>query len=123
MPVIQCHNRAGLDLETKAQLAEEITRDVHEIVKSPNDLISVIFSDLPAESTYRNGQATNETVIFCHIRKGRTDGAIERLLKTISHTYAKFTGLGLDEIEVAAAEYPAVHTMRNGQLLPEPPIV
>jgi phenylpyruvate tautomerase PptA (4-oxalocrotonate tautomerase family) len=123
MPIIQCHNRAGLDADTKAQLAEQITRNVLAIIKSPNDLISVIFNDIAPESMYRSGQATGEAIIFCHIRKGRSDGSIERLMQAVGETYAKFTGLGLDEIEVLTAEYPAIHTMRNGQLLPEPPIV
>lgn len=123
MPIIQCHNRVGLDADTKAQIAEQITRNIHTIIKSPNDLISVIFSDIAPESTYRSGQSTGEAIIFCHIRKGRSDGAIEQLMQTIGETYAKFTGLSLDEIELLTAEYPAMHVMRNGQLLPEPPIV
>jgi phenylpyruvate tautomerase PptA (4-oxalocrotonate tautomerase family) len=70
MPIIECKNRAGLSLETKAQLADEITAVVRDVIQSPMDLISVTFADLPAESTYRSGLPTSDTLIFCHIRKG-----------------------------------------------------
>jgi len=123
MPIIECKNRAGLSLETKAQLADEITAVVRDVIQSPMDLISVTFADLPAESTYRSGLPTSDTLIFCHIRKGRSDEAINTLLSRISATWAKLTNTGEEHIELAAAEYPAKFTMRNGVRLPEPPIV
>lgn len=123
MPVIDCKNRAGLSLETKARLAEEITTVVRDVIKSPTDLISVTFADFPAESTYRSGQPTDDTLIFCHIRKGRSDEAINRLLAAVSATWAKITDTSEDKIELTVAEYPAKFTLRGGVPLPEPPIV
>lgn len=124
MPIIECHNRADLDLDVKVQLGKEITEVVKNVIKSPDDLITVLFHDHPAESTYRAGVPTDDdTVIICHIRKGRSDAAIETLLSEVSQTWSRLTDTGLDKIEVGAAEYPAKHTMRGGALLPEPPIV
>ena len=123
VPIIDCRNRAGLDLKIKRQLAEQITADVHGVIKSPMDLISVLFSDFPAESTYRSGVPTADTIILCHIRSGRSDQAILRLMSTISATWSAFTGTSEEHIELAVSQYPARQTMRGGERLPEPPVL
>ena len=80
MPVIQVENRVGLNASLKARLATEITDVVREVIRSPMDLISVVFHDLPEQNTYRSGDATGETLIFCHIRAGGGDQTIHTLL-------------------------------------------
>jgi phenylpyruvate tautomerase PptA (4-oxalocrotonate tautomerase family) len=123
MPVIQVENRGSLAAEVKATLAGKITDVVREVIQSPLDLISVVFHDLPPESTYRSGAPTEETLIFCHIRAERSDQAIDTLLKRVSETWSSVTGDSEDNIELAVAQYPAKHTMRGGVRLPEPPHV
>jgi phenylpyruvate tautomerase PptA (4-oxalocrotonate tautomerase family) len=122
MPVIQVENRAALTGEIKAKLASEITDAVREVIHSPMDLISVVFHDLAPESTYRYGLPTEETLIFCHIRAGRSDDTIRTLLKRVSETWSRLTGDPEESIEIAVGQYPANHTMRGGALLPQPPI-
>jgi hypothetical protein len=39
-------------------------------MRSPHDLISVVFADHVPESIYRNGSPTVETVFSCYIREG-----------------------------------------------------
>jgi len=121
VPIIACENRSGLELEIKSKLAKEITSAVQDAIKSPLDLISVIFHDLPAENTYRSGLPTTETLIICHIREGRTDGAIQSLLKGVSGVWSRITGISENQIELAVQQYPAKFTMRGGVRLPEPP--
>ena len=123
MPTFICEIRAGLDPAIKAKLGKEITDLVNEVIKSPFDLISVIFHDLDAVDTYRSGDQTHDVLILGHIRKGRTDGAVERLALGISATWSRITGVSEDDIEVLIQEYPAKFTFRAGQRLPEPPIV
>ncbi|MEV6029369.1 tautomerase family protein [Streptomyces sp. NPDC052036] len=123
MPIVMVENRSGLTPEIKARLASDITDVVREVIKSPMDLISVVFHDLTPDSSYRSGVSTTETLIIAHIRAGRSDEAIERLLKGISQSWSRITGDSEDHIELAAAEYPAKRTMRGGVRLPEPPIV
>jgi phenylpyruvate tautomerase PptA (4-oxalocrotonate tautomerase family) len=85
------------------------------------DLISVVFHDLPADSTYRAGESTHEVLIFGHIRKGRSPEAVNQLGLGISRTWSELTGMSENEIEVLIAEYPAQFTFRYGARLPEPP--
>lgn len=123
MPIIECRNPIGLDGPTKDRLAAQITEAVHATIRSPEDLISVTFDDLPDGSTYRQGTRTRDTVIICHIRAGRSDDAILSLMAAVSSTWSKHTDTSEDNIEIAVAQYPARHTMRAGRRLPEPPIV
>ena len=123
MPVIQVENRVGLPPAMKAELASAITDVVRDVIRSPMDLISVVFHDLTPENTYRSGAATGETLIFCHIRAGRSDAAIHALLDRVSGTWSRLTGDSQDTVEVVVSQYPARHTMRGGKLLPEPPLV
>jgi phenylpyruvate tautomerase PptA (4-oxalocrotonate tautomerase family) len=123
MPIVVVEKNASLAPAVKAELAAEITDVLHTVIKSPDDLISVVFHDLPAESTFRAGVPTDEALIFVHIRLGRSDEAVDRLLKAISDVWVRVTGESDDAIELAAMQYPAKWTMRGGVRLPEPPIV
>jgi phenylpyruvate tautomerase PptA (4-oxalocrotonate tautomerase family) len=123
MPVIQVETRARLTGETKAELAADITGVVRDVIHSPMDLISVVFHDLAPDASYRSGTPTTETLIFCHIRSGRTESTIKSLLTRVSEAWSRISGDPETEIELVVAEYPARHTMRGGELLPEPPAV
>ncbi|MGH3969499.1 MAG: tautomerase family protein [Mycobacterium sp.] len=124
MPIIVCETHSQLAADTKARLAKEITDGFHDVIKSPLELISVVFHDLTPENTYRAGLSSDdETLIFCHVRAGRTDGALLRLLERVSSIWSEVTGDPEDKIEMGICQYPAKFTMRGGVRLPEPPIV
>jgi phenylpyruvate tautomerase PptA (4-oxalocrotonate tautomerase family) len=123
MPAFICETPVGLDTNTKAKLAKAITDVTNDIIESPFDLISVVFHELQPENTYRSGGHTTETLIFGHIRKGRTDGTIQKLGLAISARWSSITGVSENNIEVALQEYPAKFTFRGGERLPEPPAV
>lgn len=123
MPIIVCECRAGLDADLKARIAQDVTDTVREAIRSPLDLISVVFHDLPAESTYRSGVPTSDTLIFCHIRDGRSDAAVLALAKGVSAAWSRCTGAPEDKVEVAVQTYPARFVVRGGERLPEAPRV
>jgi phenylpyruvate tautomerase PptA (4-oxalocrotonate tautomerase family) len=66
---------------------------------------------------------TRETLIFCHIRAGRSDEAVQDLVARVSRAWSQVTGDSEDSIEVVAGQYPARFTFRSGRRLPEPPYV
>lgn len=123
MPIVVCECKAGLKSDLKAKIAQEVTDLIREIIKSPLDLISVVFHDLQAENTYRSGVPTSDTLIFCHIRDGRSDGAVLALAKGVSAIWSQCTGTSEDNIEVAVQLYPAKYVVRGGERLPEAPRV
>jgi phenylpyruvate tautomerase PptA (4-oxalocrotonate tautomerase family) len=114
-----CENRAALKPSTKASLAQRLTDVSEKLFQTPADLISVVFHDLPPESTYRSGHPTTETVIICYIREGRSSGAIESLMKAISATWSEITGDSEGHIEIVVQQIPDQFTMRGGGRLPE----
>ena len=95
----------------------------NEVILSPLDLISVVFHEATPENTYRSGEPTSETLIFCHIRDGRSDGAVLSLAKKVSSIWSACTGAPEDEVEVLVALYPAKYVVRGGERLPEAPRV
>lgn len=119
MPLMVCENRATLTPSVKAALATKLTEVAKTLFQTPVDLISVVFHDLPPENTYRSGVPTNETMIICYIREGRSHGAIESLMKAISATWSEITGDSEGHIEVAVQQIPDKFTMRGGGRLPE----
>jgi phenylpyruvate tautomerase PptA (4-oxalocrotonate tautomerase family) len=123
MPVIVCECKVGIDAGVKAKVAAEFTKAIREIILSPLDLISVVFHDSTSENTYRSGEPTSETLLFCHIRDGRSDGAILTLGKKVSAIWSALTGQAEDEIEVLITLYPAKYVVRGGERLPEAPRV
>lgn len=118
MPLLVCENRAALTASTKASLARTLTDVAQRLFQTPDDLISVVFHDLPPESTYRSGKPTNETVIIVYIREGRSSVAIESLMKAISATWSEITGDSERHIEIVVQELPDHLTMRGGGRLP-----
>lgn len=121
MPLILCNTRAGMNVDIKAKVARAITDVVHEKIKSDFYHISVIFNDLPSESSYVAGKPGSDTVIVCNIRLGRSEGAIKALSKGISDVWHDITGQSEDEIEVTVQEFQAKYVVRGGKEMPEPP--
>ena len=123
MPIVIIECREGVTTDVKAGVAKDVTKAIQEIILSPLDLISVVFHDIPAHSTYRSGEPTSETLIFCHIRSGRTDETILNLGKAMSKIWSGRTGASENEIEVVVATYPAKYVVRGGERMEEPPYV
>lgn len=123
MPIIVCECKVGLTASVKSYIATEVTTAIKQIILSPDDLISVVFHELAAENTYRSGVPTSDTLIFCHLREGRSDGAVLALAKEISAIWSRATATSEDNIEVAVALYPAKYVVRGGERLPEAPRV
>jgi phenylpyruvate tautomerase PptA (4-oxalocrotonate tautomerase family) len=123
MPIIVCECRTGLSADVKSRIANDITDTVRAVILSPLDLISVVFHDLPAESTYRSGVPTEDTLIFCHIREGRSDAAVLALAKGVSAVWSKHAAVAQEHIEVAVQVYPARYVVRGGERLPDAPRV
>lgn len=121
MPLILCNTRAGMDSALKANLASAITEVVHATIKSEYYHISVIFNDLPSESSYVAGKPGRDTIIVCNIRLGRSEGAIMSMSQRISDTWHELTGQSEDEIEVTVQEFIAKYVVRGGKPMPAPP--
>ena len=60
MPVIQCDIREGRTEEQKRELAEEITRVVHETIDAPVEYIYVLIRETPGYHHVKAGVALED---------------------------------------------------------------
>jgi phenylpyruvate tautomerase PptA (4-oxalocrotonate tautomerase family) len=123
MPVVVVEKKDPIGLKIKDQLALKITAVLRDVIKSPDDLISVVFHELPPDNTYRAGQRTDEALIFVHIRSGRSDEVVLSLLEAITDVWTGVTGEPDDAIELVVLQHPAKWVMRGRARLPEPPTI
>jgi phenylpyruvate tautomerase PptA (4-oxalocrotonate tautomerase family) len=121
MPIIVCSTRAGLDIDVKRKIAKAITTAVNETIKSPLGIISVVFNDLSAESSYVGGEPGSDTLIMCNIRGGRSEEAKITLVKRVSAIFGDLAGISEEKIEVGLLEYVSKYIIRGGRQLPDPP--
>jgi phenylpyruvate tautomerase PptA (4-oxalocrotonate tautomerase family) len=121
MPIIVCNTRAGLDVDVKRKIAKAITTAVNETIKSPLEIISVVFNDLASESSYVGGEPGGDTLIMCNIRAGRSDDAKLTLVRKVSAIFSDYAGVPEDRIETGLLEYNPKFIIRGGQQLPDPP--
>ncbi|BAO90405.1 putative uncharacterized protein [Caballeronia cordobensis] len=121
MPIIVCNTRAGLDVDIKRKIAKAITIAVHETIKSPLDIISVVFNDLASESSYVGGEPGGDTLIMCNIRAGRSDDAKLTLVSKVSAIFSDYAGISEDRIETGLLEFNPKFIIRGGRHLPDPP--
>ncbi|MBI1396592.1 MAG: hypothetical protein GC151_11480 [Betaproteobacteria bacterium] len=122
MPIIVCTTRAGKNVETKRSIARQITEAVHATIGSDRAIISVVFNDIPGESSFVGGEFGSDTLIMCNIRGGRSDEAKAMLVKRVSDIWTTTTGEDPDHVEVGLLEYDPKFIFRGGKRLPDPPI-
>jgi phenylpyruvate tautomerase PptA (4-oxalocrotonate tautomerase family) len=121
MPIIVLNTRAGLGVDIKRKIAKEITQAVHETILSPINIISVVFNDLAAESSYVGGEPGGDTLIMCNIRAGRSEEAKIALVKKISAIFSRCADIPETRIETGLLEYVPKYIIRGGVQLPDPP--
>ncbi len=67
----------------------------------------------PRPRAYCSEESTSETLIFCHMRDGRSDGAVLSLAKRVNSIWSACTGASEDEVEILIALYPAKYVVRG----------
>ncbi|MCE4573565.1 tautomerase family protein [Caballeronia sp. CLC5] len=110
-----------MDVDIKRKIAKAITIAVHETIKSPLDIISVVFNDLASESSYVGGEPGGDTLIMCNIRAGRSDDAKLTLVRKVSAIFSDYAGISEDRIETGLLEFNPKFIIRGGRQLPDPP--
>lgn len=122
MPIIVCTTRAGMDTQMKRRIAQQITEAVHETIKSARPIISVVFNDIAAESSFVGGDFGSDTLIMCNIRGGRSDEAKEALVQRVCDIWSDITGQDSQHVEVGLLEFDPKFIFRGGKRLPPPPV-
>jgi len=104
--------------ETKARIAEEITRIHAEVMKVPRNFVHVIFLDYPKGSGYSSGREAPTASLNCILRSGHTADEKTDLLTQLWSMFQGRTGVATDQLAISLYEIPASNAMEMGQIMP-----
>lgn len=103
--------------ETKAKIANEITRIHTTIMKVPASFVRVVFLSYPKQSGYAAGVAGPTVALNCVLRSGHTDEDKTEMLKQLWSMFQKLTGIPTDQLALSLQELPSSNAMEMGQIM------
>lgn len=104
--------------ETKAKIAQEITRIHTAVMKVPKNFVRVMFLSYPKHSGYTAGAEAPTAALNCVLRSGHTVEEKAALLKQLWSMLQELTGIPTDQLAIALHEIPSSNAMEMGQIMP-----
>src|SRR5438552_15917081 len=93
--------------ETKAKIAEEITRIHATLMKVPRSFVRVIFFSYPKGSGYTAGEEAPTAALNCVLRSSHTAEEKADLLEHLWSMLQAHTGIATNQITVSRQEIPS----------------
>jgi len=103
--------------ETKARIAEEITRIHAAVMKVPKNFVHVIFLSYPKHSGYSAGEEAPTAALNCVLRSGHTVEEKTDLLKQLWPLFQELTGTATDQLAISLQEIPSSNAMEMGRIM------
>src|SRR5271156_265353 len=98
MPLYTAITQAGsVSDETKAKIAEEITRIHATLMKIPKNFVRVVFLSYPRGSGYTAGEEAPTAALNCVLRSGHTAEEKADLLEHLWSMFQAQTGITTDQ--------------------------
>ncbi|BBZ21955.1 tautomerase family protein [Mycolicibacter hiberniae] len=121
MPVYTCTTpQSTLSVETKAELAAEITR-VHSMINHvPGTYINVVFHEPAPENVFTDGKPARPLLINGWVRTGHPAAQSSQLVAEIASAATRITGIPARMVLVVIQNSPAHLAIEGGRVLPEP---
>jgi phenylpyruvate tautomerase PptA (4-oxalocrotonate tautomerase family) len=107
----------SVSAETKAKIAEEITRIHATVMKVPRNFVRVIFFTYPNGSGHTGGEEAPTAALNCVFRIGHTAEEKADLLEHLWSMFQAHTGIPTDQIAVSLQEIPSSNAMEMGQIM------
>src|SRR6202000_2384135 len=117
MPLYTAITQDSLPDETKARLAEEITRVHCEVMRVPRSFVHVIFLAYSRGSGFTAGKEGAAAALNCVFRSGHTNEEKNGLLKQLWAAFQGLTGVATDQLAISLQEIPASNAMEMGQIM------
>jgi phenylpyruvate tautomerase PptA (4-oxalocrotonate tautomerase family) len=118
MPLYTAITQDPLPDETKAKIAEEITRIHAAVMKVPNSFVHMIFLSYAKGSGYTAGKEGPTASLNCTLRSGHTAEEKTDLLKQLWSTFQSLSAVATDQLVISLQEIPATNAMEMGQIMP-----
>jgi phenylpyruvate tautomerase PptA (4-oxalocrotonate tautomerase family) len=103
--------------ETKARIAEEITRIHAAVMKVPKAFVRVVFICYTKGSGYSAGEPAPTAALNCVLRSGHTVEEKTDLLKQLWAMFQGLTGFATDQVAISLQEIPSSNAMEMGQIM------
>ena len=104
--------------ETKARIAEEITRIHAAVMKVPRNFVHVIFLCYPKHSGYSAGEEAPTAALNCVLRSGHTAEEKTDLLQQLWSLFQELMGIATDQLAISLQEIPSNNAMEMGRIMP-----
>ena len=103
--------------ETKAKIAEEITRIHATMMKVPKSFVRVIFLSYTNGSGFTGGEQGPTASLNCVMRSGHTLEDKTDMLQQLWTTFQGLTGIATDQLVLSLQEIPSSNAMEMGQIM------
>ena len=118
MPLYTAITQEGtVSSETKAKIAEEITRIHTAVMKVPKNFVRVVFLSYPKGSGFTGGSEAPTAALNCVLRSGHTVQEKTDMLKQLWAMFQDLTGIATDQIALSLQEIPSSNAMEMGQIM------
>ncbi len=103
--------------ETKAKIAEDITRIHATLMKVPRSFVRVVFLSYPKGSGYTAGEEAPTAALNCVLRNGHTADDKAEMLNQLWSMFQAHTGIATDQLVVSLQEIPSNNAMEMGEIM------
>jgi phenylpyruvate tautomerase PptA (4-oxalocrotonate tautomerase family) len=103
--------------ETKAKIAQEITRIHAALMKVPPSYVRVVFLSYPKGSGFTAGEEAPTAALNCILRSGHTAEDKAEMLKQLWSMFQAHTGITTDQLVVSLQEIPSNNAMEMGKIM------
>jgi phenylpyruvate tautomerase PptA (4-oxalocrotonate tautomerase family) len=118
MPLYTAITQEGsVSSETKAKIAEEITRIHTCVMKVPKNFVRVVFLSYPKGSGFTGGSEAPTAALNCVLRSGHTVQEKTDMLKQLWAMFQGLTGIATDQLALSLQEIPSSNAMEMGQIM------
>jgi phenylpyruvate tautomerase PptA (4-oxalocrotonate tautomerase family) len=118
MPLYTAITQEGtVSSETKAKIAEEITRIHTTVMKVPKSFVRVVFLSYPKGSGFSGGEQTPTASLGCVLRSGHTFEEKTEMLQQLWAMFQGLTGIATDQLALSLQEIPSSNAMEMGQIM------
>jgi phenylpyruvate tautomerase PptA (4-oxalocrotonate tautomerase family) len=118
MPLYTAITQDGtVSAETKAKIAEEITRIHTTVMKVPKNFVRVLFLSYPKGSGFTGGGQAPTASLNCVLRSGHTPEEKTDMLQQLWAMFQGVTGIATDQLSLSLQEIPSSNAMEMGQIM------
>ena len=118
MPLYTALTEEGtVSVETKAKIAEEITRIHTSVMKVPKNFVRVVFLSYPKGSGFTGGEKAPTAALNCVLRSGHTAEEKTDMLQQLWTMFQGMTGIATDQLALSLQEIPSSNAMEMGLVM------